>query len=190
MAVEADRGGATSGGERLGSAGGRLAENLLASEAPEGIGSFQKPAVGFRAAVVDNVLVERLVGGGRITIDAGEVAVEIWRRLFQSADSFLEGRKAAAVWKVLPRPDDLLHLFGELVEPIEVIERQLQLLQTLGTFVRARSLSFTDFEDAALASAAEAAGCTQIVSRNVADFAGSPISALTPEELLAVLGDA
>ena len=55
------------------------------------------------------------------------------------------------------------------------------------TFVRARSLSFTDFEDAALASAAEAAGCTQIVTRNVADFARSPVPALTPEELLAML---
>ena len=60
--------------------------------------------------------------------------------------------------------------------------------QTRGTFVRARGLSFKDFEDAALASAAEAAGCTQIVTRNVADFAGSPVPALTPEELLAGLG--
>lgn len=60
--------------------------------------------------------------------------------------------------------------------------------QARGTFVRARSLPFEDFEDAALASAAEAAGCTHIVTRNVADFAGSPIPALTPEELLAALG--
>ena len=60
--------------------------------------------------------------------------------------------------------------------------------QGRGTFVRARSLSFTDFEDAALASAAEAAGCSQIVTRNVADFADSPVPALTPEELLATLG--
>ena len=57
-----------------------------------------------------------------------------------------------------------------------------------GTFVRARSLPFKDFEDAALASAAEAAGCTQIVTRNVADFADSPVPALTPEELLTMLG--
>ncbi len=60
--------------------------------------------------------------------------------------------------------------------------------QGRGTFVRARSLSFKDFEDAALASAAEAAGCSQIVTRNVADFASSPVPALTPEELLTMLG--
>ncbi len=132
MAVEADRGGATAGRESLGSAGGRLAQDLVAVEAPESLGSFQKPTVGVRGPVVKDVLVERVLGGSRIAVDASEVAVEIWRRLFQSADFLLEGRKAAMVWKVLPRPDDLLHLFGELVEPIEAIERQLQLLQTLG----------------------------------------------------------
>lgn len=56
--------------------------------------------------------------------------------------------------------------------------------QDRSQFVRARSLSMTDFEDAALASAAEAAGCDLIVTRNVADFETSPVPALTPEELL------
>ncbi len=62
--------------------------------------------------------------------------------------------------------------------------------QNRGTFVRARSLSFKDFEDAAVASAAEAAGCGQIVTRNVADYAGSPVPAVTPEEFLATLNRA
>ena len=52
-------------------------------------------------------------------------------------------------------------------------------------FLQARSLSFPDFEDAVVASAAEAAGCERIVTRNVADFPGSPVPAVTPEELLA-----
>jgi predicted nucleic acid-binding protein len=51
-------------------------------------------------------------------------------------------------------------------------------------FIRARSLLFKDFEDAAVASAAEAAGCELIVTRNVADFGSSPVRAVTPEELL------
>ncbi len=51
-------------------------------------------------------------------------------------------------------------------------------------FVRARSLRFADFEDAALASAAEAAGCEVIVTRNLADFAALPVPAVTPEEHL------
>jgi len=56
--------------------------------------------------------------------------------------------------------------------------------QDRAQFIRARSLRFDDFEDAALASAAEAAGCELIVTRNVADFALSPVAAITPEELL------
>jgi predicted nucleic acid-binding protein len=51
-------------------------------------------------------------------------------------------------------------------------------------FVRARSLQFSDFEDAAVASAAEASGCELIITRNVADFGSSPVPAVTPEEFL------
>jgi predicted nucleic acid-binding protein len=59
--------------------------------------------------------------------------------------------------------------------------------QTRAEFLRARSLDFADFEDAALASAAEAARCEVILTRNVADFRGSPVRALTPEEFLAAV---
>lgn len=54
-------------------------------------------------------------------------------------------------------------------------------------FLLARSLGFSDFEDAVVASAASCAGCDRIVTRNVADFAGSPVPAVTPEEWLANL---
>jgi predicted nucleic acid-binding protein len=54
-------------------------------------------------------------------------------------------------------------------------------------FLEARSLAFADFEDAVVASAAQLAGCERIITRNVADFAGSPVLAVTPEELLADL---
>ena len=49
----------------------------------------------------------------------------------------------------------------------------------------ARTLAFSDFEDAVVASAAAAAGCDRIVTRNVADFTRSPIRAVTPDEPLA-----
>jgi hypothetical protein len=50
--------------------------------------------------------------------------------------------------------------------------------------LRARNLGLQDFEDAVVASAAEASGCDLVVTRNVADFRGSPVPAVTPEELL------
>jgi predicted nucleic acid-binding protein len=51
-------------------------------------------------------------------------------------------------------------------------------------FLRARTLDCSDFEDAVVASAAEASGCEIIITRNIGDFAGAPIPAVTPEEFL------
>ena len=50
--------------------------------------------------------------------------------------------------------------------------------------VRAFEFGTHDYEDAVVAAAAEAAGCTVIVTRNVQDFRGTSIDALTPEEYL------
>lgn len=49
------------------------------------------------------------------------------------------------------------------------------------------SLPMADFEDAMQVAAARACGARHIVTRNVGDFAQSPIPALTPEEALAQL---
>lgn len=58
------------------------------------------------------------------------------------------------------------------------------------TFRRARELSLPDFEDAVVASLAEAAQCGHVVTRNEADFAGSPVSAVSPTAFLALLAAA
>ena len=49
---------------------------------------------------------------------------------------------------------------------------------------RARQLPLADFEDAVVASLAEAGQCDHVVTRNVSDFTGSPVSALTPTDFL------
>ena len=54
--------------------------------------------------------------------------------------------------------------------------------------VRARGLGWSDFEDGVVAAAAESSGCQQIVTRNVGDFEGSPVPAVTPEEYLIAFG--
>ncbi|MCW8828616.1 MAG: PIN domain-containing protein [Gammaproteobacteria bacterium] len=51
-------------------------------------------------------------------------------------------------------------------------------------FIRAMGLSWQDYEDAVVAIAADVRGCSCIVTRNVKDFTGSPVPALTPEEFL------
>ena len=54
-------------------------------------------------------------------------------------------------------------------------------------YLRARTLEIADFEDAVVASLAEAGRCRCIVTRNVEDFGKSPVPAVTPEEFLASL---
>lgn len=53
--------------------------------------------------------------------------------------------------------------------------------------LRARALPMTDFEDNVVAAVAEASKCDYIVTRNVPDFAGSPVPAITATEFLKLL---
>lgn len=50
----------------------------------------------------------------------------------------------------------------------------------------ARTLGFTDYEDAVVAASAQRAKCAYIITRNTGDFANSPVPALTPGEFLAL----
>lgn len=52
---------------------------------------------------------------------------------------------------------------------------------------RARGLPLKDFEDAVVASVAEKHACDYIVSRNVPDFFGAPVPAVSPGDFLRVL---
>jgi predicted nucleic acid-binding protein len=56
------------------------------------------------------------------------------------------------------------------------------------TIRRALLLPGRDFEDSVTASAAEAASCDAIVTRDPAGFAGSPVAAFEPEAAAALLG--
>ena len=44
--------------------------------------------------------------------------------------------------------------------------------------------SMPDFEDAVVAAVAERNGAAYILTRNINDFAGSPVPAITPAEFL------
>ena len=54
-------------------------------------------------------------------------------------------------------------------------------------FQRARQLPLKDFEDAVVAVVAEATGSEYLVTRNVADFSGTPVPAITPADFLELL---
>lgn len=51
-------------------------------------------------------------------------------------------------------------------------------------FARARGLPIADFEDAVACAIAEVCGCDAIVTRNLGDFARSPLRSMSPQEFL------
>ena len=51
----------------------------------------------------------------------------------------------------------------------------------------ARQLPLADFEDAVVATVAKATASVFIITRNVEDFAGSPVPAITPADFLSQL---
>lgn len=51
---------------------------------------------------------------------------------------------------------------------------------------RALALPMVDFEDALMAAAAESAGATHIVTRNLPDFRKSPVKAVSPEDFMRI----
>ncbi len=68
---------------------------------------------------------------------------------------------------------------------VDRVLRQFQIgnLDAAG-WQRARQLAMDDFEDAAVATVAEASGSVFIITRNVADYAKSPVPAITPADFL------
>jgi len=76
-------------------------------------------------------------------------------------------------------PEKAGELIDWLIRDFDVAEAGKEQL------VHARKLEFPDFEDAVVAACASRAGSDLIVTRNLADFMGSPVPAVTPEEFLA-----
>jgi predicted nucleic acid-binding protein len=51
-------------------------------------------------------------------------------------------------------------------------------------WTKVRQLTFSDFEDAAVAYTASERGASFIVTRNIADFKSSPVPAISPSEFI------
>ncbi len=112
-----------------------------------------------------------------------EASASVLSRVVTGEDSgLLPGHALTTLYYVVKRSSGK----GQADSFIDWLLTYLEVVpQDKAQFVRARSLPMPDFEDAAVASAAEASRCDVIVSRNATDFEGSPIQAMTPGELLA-----
>ena len=82
----------------------------------------------------------------------------------------------------------LLSKYSPSVEVSRVVDWMLQRFEIVAAskniLLRARILSMNDFEDAVVASCAEAVNCDYILTRNTKHFFQSPIQAISPIEFL------
>ena len=78
-------------------------------------------------------------------------------------------------------PSSAREFILELTRFVEVAQTGTDAIQY------AARLPMADFEDAMQVAAARACGVQNIITRNVSDYARSPIPAISPEEALAVL---
>ena len=116
----------------------------------------REPHFGQSARLVDRV------ANGRIKACVAAHGITTLHYLVEQMADYVQARNAV---------DWTLQLFS--IAPVD---------QTI--IERARSLDWRDFEDAAIAAAAESAGCTAIITRNARDFVRSPVPAMAPEELV------
>ena len=111
-------------------------------------------------------------------------------------------RDSALVWKLCETDQDTGYVsalsFANLVyvmrkeldpEGIENVFRQLQIIfhftdLSAADITKAISLKWNDFEDALQSASAARLKADYIITRNVKDYVGSQIVALTPEEYL------
>ncbi|HEY9818993.1 MAG TPA: PIN domain-containing protein [Candidatus Obscuribacterales bacterium] len=97
---------------------------------------------------------------------------------------FVSGHAVTNIFYILRR-----QVGGEMAR--ELLSRLLEHLQVAGVtdnvIQAALQSPMTDFEDAVTSEAANAARVEIIVTRNTPDFAASAISAVLPEEFLAML---
>ena len=70
------------------------------------------------------------------------------------------------------------HCVHFIVDTFEVAQ------EGVAELTAARSYGMTDFEDALVAAAAVSAGCDCIITRNIKDFAESPVRAISPTDFL------
>lgn len=79
---------------------------------------------------------------------------------------------------------------GKALEAVDWLLGELEVVPaSRETFLRARGLGMSDFEDAVVAATAEESGCDQVATRNVGDFDDSPVPAISPGELDAALAE-
>ena len=132
----------------------------------------------------------------RILIDTNVILDIVQKREPFFADSYQSLRKAIeADTECLISASavtDIFYLLRKAFRSAQKAKERIEQLSRIVTFVDVQGAdihtalmrSMPDFEDAVVAAVAERNGAVYILTRNINDFAGSPVPAITPAEFL------
>lgn len=132
----------------------------------------------------------------RILIDTNVILDIVQKREPFFADSYQSLRKAIeADTECLISASavtDIFYLLRKAFRSAQKAKERIEQLSRIVTFVDVQGAdihtalmrSMPDFEDAVVAAVAERNGAAYILTRNINDFAGSPVPAITPAEFL------
>ena len=132
----------------------------------------------------------------RILIDTNVILDIVQKREPFFADSYQSLRKAIeADTECLISASavtDIFYLLRRAFRSPQKAKERIEQLSRIVTFVDVQGAdihtalmrSMPDFEDAVVAAVAERNGAAYILTRNINDFAGSPVPAITPAEFL------
>ena len=124
-----------------------------------------------------NVLLDFAIGR-----DGSTVSRDLLRRVERTGmPAFVAWHSIATFYYIVERDIDRATARAFVVEVTEFLTVVTTSHESL---LYALSLPMRDFEDAMQVAAARAAGVRHIVTRDVRDFASSPIPAITPEQAL------
>jgi predicted nucleic acid-binding protein len=134
-----------------------------------------------RVLLDTNVLLDFLLAREPFAAEARE----IWLACEQDrCIGYLAAISVTNIWYIGRRivgADSARQHIADLLKVIQICAVDFNVLAT------ARDSSIADFEDAVQVAAAVASGLDAIITRNGRDFAGAPLSVLTPTEFLARL---
>ena len=128
-----------------------------------------------------NVLLDVLLGRAPHV----EASAALWARVEQGPiEGWISAHGVTTIFYLAARARDRTFARGVVTDLLSVFHVAPVDERTLR---RATALDLPDFEDAVSAAAAEATACDAIVTRNAADFAGSPVEPMEPILALAAL---
>ena len=134
-----------------------------------------------RALLDTNIVLDFLLVRGHLFNEANEIFIKLQNEEFEAFVSPITPVNTFYIARKMVGKDRAHELTEQLILLVSVARTDWQVLSD------ALTLGISDYEDAVQCSSALADGLDCIVTRNISDFANSPVTVYSPSEFLAAV---